>query len=190
MRYVIIAIIILMQSAVFATRPEKHILDNGLTLVLKESPGTGLVGISLFVDASSLNESYKEAGLVSLVGAMLREGTKNRSAEGLAEELESTGAVLGVENSSDYTELSYLSLSKDIELGFDILNDVLNNAVFPEKELKKRKDDVIAGIKTLDDNPSALIHDELLHLVYKKHPYGIKSKSKLINIKRFTILLL
>ncbi|NQU17464.1 MAG: insulinase family protein [Candidatus Saganbacteria bacterium] len=188
MRKVIPSIIFLLlfQAGAFAIQPEKHILDNGLTLIIKEAPGTGLVAINTFIDASSLNESKKTAGMASMVGSMLQEGTKNRSAEALAEELENVGAALGVENSSDYTGVSYLSLSDNFELGLDILSDILINAAFPEKELNKQKEDAVAAIKQIDDHPNVLILDEVLGLLYQNHPYGFRAKQKIPNIKRFS----
>lgn len=183
---IIVLIILLLSSSCLAAEPQKYILGNGLTIIIKETPGLGLVGISAFVKASALNETKKDAGIAVMAASMLKQGTKTRSAEGLAEELEFCGANMGVETAPDYTAVSYLSRSRDFGLGINMLNDILNNAVFPKDELNKQKDNAISDIEQIKDNPSALAQEELSQLVYKNHPYGIKAEEKIPNIKNFS----
>ncbi len=178
--------ILLFAHSSFANQPQKYTLDNGISIILKDAPGTGLVAVNVFIKASPLNETHYDAGISQLVGRMLKEGTKLRSAEQIADELDNIGAKISISNNSDFTEASYISLSKDLVTGFDLLSDILQKATFPQKQINKRKKDMLSSIKMIDDNPDSIVYEEVLHLIYGNHPYGFREKQKIPNINRFS----
>lgn len=184
--FLTILCILFVSLSASALEAEKITLDNGLSIVLKEAPGTDLVAINVFIKASPLNETPYDAGISQLLGRMLKEGTRLYSAEQIADVLDNVGANLAISSSSDFTEASYISLSKDVLVGFDLLGDILQNATFPQKELQKRKKDLLSSIELMDDNPDSIVYEEILHLIYGNHPYGFKEKNKINNIKRFS----
>jgi len=148
------------------------------SLIVKELPGSGLVAVSIFIKA------YGPAA--ALTAGMLDKGTKTRSADKIAEEIESMGASIGIESNPDYTGVSFLSLSKDFPKGAEILKDLLSNSIFPQKEFTKEKADALAEIKQAEDNPDAMAYDTLLSMLYPNHPYGLSFKEKAAYVKRVT----
>ncbi|MFC1496471.1 M16 family metallopeptidase [Candidatus Margulisiibacteriota bacterium] len=177
---------LLLAGSCNASPPEKYILDNGLTLILQENRGNGLFAATVFIKAGSINETEKNAGIAALVANMLYKGTKRSSAEAIAEELEFIGAKLGVQSTTDYTEISYLSLSKDAEKGLRIIGDILNNANFPKAELEKTRHNKISAIKEVDDHPNSLIYNKITELLYRNHPYGFSSKKIIRTLQNCT----
>ena len=71
-----------------ATRPrievERLELPNGLVVLLSENHATPSVAFKAVVAAGSRYESDEQAGLASLVGEMIDEGTATRSAQQIA----------------------------------------------------------------------------------------------------------
>ena len=118
---------------------QRDVLDNGLVVLHAEKDSLPIVMVTIVIRASLMDERAEKAGLANLTATMLTEGTKNRSAEQISEEIEFIGASIGASVNDDYTIITLSVLKKDIEKGFDIVSDILLNPEFPEEDLKNKK---------------------------------------------------
>src|SRR5215212_3599511 len=96
---------------------ERIELPNGLALLLSENHSTPSVAIKAVVRAGSRFEPDEKAGLASLVGELLDEGTASRSSQEIAEIVESVGGRLGTFGDYQSSGCVAVFLSKDIEIG-------------------------------------------------------------------------
>src|SRR5262245_54570283 len=76
-------------------RIERIEFASGLIVLLSENHATPSVAVKAIVSAGSRYEADDKAGLASLVGEMIDEGTQTRSAQQIAETVEAVGGKLG-----------------------------------------------------------------------------------------------
>jgi zinc protease len=159
-------------SSAEALDVKKKTLPNGLKVIHVERPYLPIVVMNLAIMASPLNEPEEKAGLAHLTSTMLTEGTSKRSSTAISEEIEFLGASLAASAGSDYTTLSLSILKKDLEKGFEIFSDVLINPIFPEEELKRKKELLKGSLRQTEEDPSFLASRAFIKEVFGSHPYG------------------
>ena len=169
----------------------KVVLDNGLTLLVKEDHRLPLVAIRALYKGGLRFETTDNNGISNLTAQMLTLGTKRRSAKAIAREIEAMGATLNAISGSNSFGLSLDVLTQDVEPAFGIMADCLKNPMFPEDELAKEHQRVLAQIKAKEDDVFFLAFRPLKRMLFKNHPYGfdiLGEKESLDRIKRQDIL--
>ncbi|XZJ42749.1 M16 family metallopeptidase [Clostridium perfringens] len=127
------------------------ILPNGLKVITIKKD-TRLASINIGVNIGSLYEDEKELGMSHFVEHMLFKGTKNRSNEELNRELEFLGGDYNAYTDYISTVYSITCLDEEFEKGIELLNDMVLNSSFDEKEMKKEKGVVLSEIKSDKDD--------------------------------------
>ena len=161
------------QSAGLKLPPyKKVVLKNGMTVLLMEQTEVPLVSFSFLVKAGSVSDPVGKEGVAGLTAALLRKGTKTRTADQLSSELDFIGGSLGAGAGLDFTSGSAEFVKKDVDKGLDLLADALLNPTFPEDEVKKALTQSSNGIKAAKDNPQAVIGQYFNAYLFGAHPYG------------------
>lgn len=157
-----------------STRPKLDVerieLANGLVLLLSENHSTPSVSIKAVVRAGSRYEPDEKAGLASIVGEMLDEGTTTRTSQQIAEIIESVGGRIGTFGDYQSSGVVAVFLSKDISLGLDMIADVLMNVSFPEDKIRQQIQRRVAQIKSRRDVPRTEASDVFNEIVFKGSP--------------------
>ncbi|HEY9232116.1 MAG TPA: pitrilysin family protein [Blastocatellia bacterium] len=157
-----------------ATRPrldvERFELANGLVVLLSENHATPAVAFKAVVAAGSRYETDEQAGLASLVGEMIDEGTTTRSAHQIAETVEVVGGKLGTYGDYQESGVVAMFLSQDLALGLEITADLLMNATFPEDKVQQQRDRRLAQLKSRLDVPRTLASDVFNDIVFRGTP--------------------
>jgi zinc protease len=157
-----------------ATRPrldvERLELPNGLVVLLSENHATPSVAFKAVVAAGSRYETDEQAGLASLVGEMIDEGTRTRNAQQIAETVEAVGGKLGTYGDYQESGVAAMFLSKDLPLGLEIAADLLMNATFPEEKVQQQRDRRLAQLKSRLDVPRTLASDIFNDIVFRGTP--------------------
>lgn len=148
----------------------KIVLPNGATLLLKASPATKTLAISLFAKGGRLLEA--KPGVAELTSRVWMKGTENRSAKELSQTLEQLGLSLSVSSAEDYLQLNAASVSEDSDRLLFILEDLLLNPAFSKEEIDKERANLLEEIRTNRDAPSKLMFEKLTEALYPQHPYG------------------
>lgn len=177
----------LLLTEVNALDVDRKVLDNGLTLMVVERHNLPLVKVTIGVGSGSLIEPEEKAGLANLTAGLLKSGTKSRTAEEIDEAIEFVGGGIGASGGTDYSTVTLSILKKDVELGFELLSDVIMNPVFPEEELMKKVKRIKGGLKQSEDDPGFVASKAFKKEVFGSHPYGRLtrgSEETLDNIKR------
>lgn len=147
-------------------------LKNGMTLLLMEQREVPLISFNVIVKAGSVVDPVGKEGLAAVTAALLRKGTKTRTADQISAELDFIGGTFGAGTGSDYTNGSAEFVSKDIAKGLDLLSDVLLNPQFPQDELTKLIKQRIDGIKSAKDQAQGVIANYFNAYLYGSHPYA------------------
>lgn len=166
---------------------EKVVLDNGMTLLLKQNTNVPLVFMGAYLKGGSRYENMENNGVFNFMARMLLKGTKNRTAEQIAQEIDSIGGSISAAGSEDYFACSVKMLKEDIKTGIDLLADVLMNPIFDEDELTKERTAILADIARLNDDWKAQSEIFFKKTFYKKSPYQfipLGMKDSILSLKR------
>lgn len=159
-------------SCSYALEVKKKTLENGLVLMVVERHNLPVVKVSIGIDAGNLHEPAEKAGLANLTASLLTEGTKNRTAQEISEEIEFVGGDVGASGGDDYISASLSILKKDVDLGFELLADIILNPVFPEDEFEKKRERIKAGLKAQEEDPGFVASKNFQKALFGDHPYG------------------
>src|SRR5215216_319130 len=116
---------------------ERLELPNGMVLLLSANHSTPSLAIRAVVRAGSRFEPDDKAGLASLVGELLDEGTATRTSQQIAETVESVGGKMATFGEYQSSGVISVFLSKDYTLGLEMVYDVVANATFPEDKVRQ-----------------------------------------------------
>jgi zinc protease len=180
-------IVFFVNTAVHAAALGKRIvLENGMVVLLSEKHAIPSVTINIIIKAGQIEEPAEKAGLAGLTAALLTEGTKKRTASQIAEEIEFVGGSIGASGGDDYATVSLTVLRKDLDLGLDILSDILINPIFPEDEIGRKIKETKAAIEKQKDEPSVVAGKDFARLLFGDHPYGRPAEGVPESLDRIT----
>ncbi|MFM2421812.1 MAG: hypothetical protein RL291_342, partial [Pseudomonadota bacterium] len=152
--------------------PQLTTLANGLRVVSLDMPHLATAALGIYVNVGARHERAEESGISHLIEHMAFKGTKQRTAKGIAEEIEQVGgeinAATGVETTSYYARV----LAADLELGVDILSDILINPRYELAELEKERDVILQEIAATKDSPEEIAFDLMNGLCYPDQSLG------------------
>ncbi len=152
-------------------QPERFETENGMVLLSLEQDSIPIVTIQVLIEAGSVFDPEGKAGLARMTANLLERGTEKRNAIAISEELDFIGADLSIRTWKDYTTLRLRVLKKDIEVGFDILSDLLIAPGFASEEIDRIKKETQGAILAQEDQPGAVARIAFHDLVFDAHPY-------------------
>ena len=153
---------------------QRTTLANGLSVILAERRTIPVVSLSLEIDAGYAADQFGALGTASLAMAMLDEGTTNRDALEISEELQNLGARLATGSNLDMSRVSLSALSEHLDRSLDIYADVILRPSFPEEDFVRLKGQQLATIQREKATPTQMALRVFPLLVYgEDHAYGI-----------------
>jgi zinc protease len=173
-------------AGISAGEIQKFELSNGLRLLVREDPRLPLVSMAACFKAGLLAENAKNSGITKLLSRVIIKGTKYRTAEQIADEIEAVGGSIGTEAGNNSTSVSVKVMEPDLKLGLDILADVLLNPTFPEKAVAREKQIQLAGIKAEDEEMTVIARNVLRANLFKDHPYGLRANGTPESVSKLT----
>ncbi len=150
----------------------REVLPNGIRLLVAARPAIPVVVVRVSVRAGSVLDPQEAGGLANLTAELLTRGTTSRTGPELDKAIEFVGGTLDAEARRDGITVTLAVLRKDLDLGLDLLADVLLRPTFPEDELKRKVADIEAALKRSEENPEAVGGRALAQLLYPGHPYA------------------
>jgi zinc protease len=145
--------------------PEKIVLDNGINVILKKIDGLSVTNYAVFFEGGqTYNKYYEIPGLFSFFGSMMSRGTKKYDRETLADEFEKIGAGFSTSSGNNTFYVKAASLSEDYEKVIGLLDEIINNPLFPEEEIEKHRKFTLQAIAQQKNN-----WQKEAYLNYKKH---------------------
>lgn len=152
--------------------PKRSVLGNGMVLLTSEQRALPMVSIELLIDAGSRYDGANQEGLANLTSKLLTYGTKRRSALQISETLDFLGASLETSGGQDVASVSMTVLKKDLATGLELLADILTASTFPPAEIDRQKQEVIASIKAMEEEPGAVAQRTFAAAMFPGSPYG------------------
>ena len=149
-------------------KPTEYELKNGLKILIVENHKLPRVSYNLTIDRDPIIEGDK-AGVTSLLGSMLGNGTTNISKDDFNEEVDFLGARLNFGFSGGFAS----SLTKYSDRILQLLADAAMNPLLTSEEFGKEKDKLLEGLKSQAKSVDAVAGRVGGALSYgAEHPYG------------------
>ena len=147
-------------------------LGNGIVVLTERMPQVRSVSIGVWVKVGSRNEPAERAGISHFIEHLLFKGTESRSAEEIAQAIDSVGGTLDAFTSRENTCLYAKVLGEDLALAVELLSDLLLHPRLDPGDIEKERRVVQEEIKMVEDDPDDLIHDIFAQQLWRDHPLG------------------
>ena len=153
--------------------PARQVLPNGVTIVAKESRATPVVTLHASVRAGTIYDPEDLGGLSHFVSRTIDRGTHARSADVIADTLDSRGVALTVGVNRHAISLICTCLVEDFQAVLALLAEIVQEPAFPAHEVETRRGEIVTLIRQDEDNPAAVAVERLMSVLYGAgHPYG------------------
>jgi zinc protease len=150
-----------------------HTLPNRLGVLLRENHAVPVVVVELAIRTGVDGDPPGRAGLADFLGAVIDEGTKTRTADQVAAQLEDLAAFLSISTGLDGVRLHLNCLSETLQPALELLADVALEPAFRTADVERVRGQILTGLQQRRGNPGALASDEVARLLYgSKHPWG------------------
>ncbi len=157
--------------------PVRDVLANGATVIVKESRMQPAVTISAAFQAGNLYDPADRLGTSYFLSRVIDRGTARRTAEEIAEALDTRGVALSAGVTRHVLSLTCTCLAEDFDAVLDLVADVASAPSFLEDEIEKRRGEIVTTLRQDEDNPAVCAVEGLMELLYPNpHPYGRRSK--------------
>ncbi len=166
-------------------------LPNGITLLVREDHRLPLVAIRAGVLGGVRYESEDIQGSYNLLAHLLTRGTSLRTAQQMAQKLDSLSASLGGFSGRNSLGVTGEFLSRDIREGFSLVREVLTDASLPQEEINLFKGQILNAIKAQEDNMTSFALDLFRRTLFREHPYRFPvmgTEESVENITRMDLL--
>jgi len=135
-------------------------------------PHVRSVAIGVWLTRGSRHEPTEHTGIAHFVEHMLFKGTPTRSAEAIAQQVDSIGGQLDAFTSKEYAGYYVKVLDEHLPLAVDVLADLVSNPLFDAGDIEREKKVILEEIKMVEDTPDDLVHEIFAEGFYGGHPLG------------------
>ncbi len=130
------------------------------------------ISIGVWLTRGSRHETAEQGGIAHFVEHMLFKGTGTRSAEDIAQVIDSIGGQLDAFTAKEYASYYIKVLDEHLPLAIDILSDIVLNPAFGPEDVEREKKVVVEEIKMVEDTPDDLVHEIFTQRFWENHPLG------------------
>jgi predicted Zn-dependent peptidase len=148
------------------------VLANGVRLATERMPHVRSVAVGIWLTRGSRHEPADHAGIAHFVEHMLFKGTPGRSAEQIAQQVDSIGGQIDAFTSKEYAGYYLKVLDEHLPLAVDILADLICNPLFDDEDIEREKKVILEEIKMVEDTPDDLVHELFAEGFWSNHPLG------------------
>lgn len=149
----------------------KKVLENGLTIIVKPEPGTGLVAIDAAIRAGAAQESIQNAGLGNFVAQLLLASTRLSSAEEVAAIADQVGGNIAAQWHPDYTDVRAVTTSAMFNRAMNLIGESLTEANFETKYVEQVRTDLLRNLSAASDDTFDNAYQDLRELLYQDNGY-------------------
>ena len=150
----------------------REVLPNGLRLLTERMPHVRSVSIGVWLARGSRHEPQEQSGIAHFVEHMLFKGTATRTAEDIAQAIDSVGGQMDAFTAKEYASYYIKVLDDHLAFAVDVLSDIVMNPRFSPDDIEREKKVVVEEIKMVEDTPDDLVHELFTENFWADHPLG------------------
>ena len=150
----------------------RDVYDNGLCLLTESMPDVRSVSLGVWLTRGSRHEGGAAAGMAHFAEHMVFKGTTTRTAEDIAQEVDSMGGQLDAFTAKECTSYYVKVLDEHLPRAVDLLADLLLRPAFRADDIDREKKVILEEIKMVEDMPDDLVHELFTSSFWPDHPLG------------------
>jgi predicted Zn-dependent peptidase len=150
----------------------RTVLPNGLIILTERMEHLRSVATGVWIKSGSRAEEAEINGISHFVEHMVFKGTRSRSAQHIAREMDSIGGNLDAFTGKETICFNVKSLADHVPIALDVLSDLVLNPVFASNDIERERGVILEEIKIDEDNPDILVHELFTQNFWKDHPLG------------------
>ena len=151
---------------------QRTTLNTGIRVLSEKVPGCLSVSLGVWVNNGSRHEPTEISGISHFVEHMLFKGTDRRSAQAIAQEVDSVGGLLNGFTSREFSCYFVKILAEKMPMAVDLLGDLICNSKFNLDDIEKERRVILQEIAMIDDSPEESIHDQFTSNFWSGHSLG------------------
>lgn len=152
---------------------EIRTLANGMQVVVVLHHEQPSVTMRLLIRAGAAQDPERKGGVSDLVSHLLDQGTTTRSAEQIAEQIDTIGGAMGTGSGTDLTYVNAVVMKDSFAFGMELVADVAHNPTFAPEEIERQRERQISSLRVSDEDPDYVASVLFDRVVYGFHPYGL-----------------
>jgi predicted Zn-dependent peptidase len=160
-------------------------LPNGLTIITEQMQHIRSASIGIWLQTGSRDEDAEWNGISHFLEHMVFKGTKNRTAEEIARQVDSIGGNMDAFTAKECICFNVKVLDEHVPIALDILSDLVLNPTFDTADIARERGVIMEEIKMDEDNPDYLVHEIFTQNFWKDHPLGKPILGTKETVKRF-----
>ena len=150
----------------------RTVLPNGLIILTERMDHLRSVAMGVWIKSGSRCEPAETNGISHFVEHMLFKGTRSRSAQHIAREMDSIGGNLDAFTGKETICFNVKSLSDHVPIALDVLSDLVLHPIFAPPDIERERGVILEEIKIDEDNTDVLVHELFTQSFWKGHPLG------------------
>jgi predicted Zn-dependent peptidase len=150
----------------------RAVLPNGLIVLTERMEHLRSVAMGVWIKSGSRCEPAETNGISHFVEHMVFKGTRSRSAQHIAREMDSIGGNLDAFTGKETICFNVKSLAEHVPIALDVLADLVLNPTFASVDIERERGVILEEIKIDEDNPDVLVHELFTQNFWQDHPLG------------------
>ena len=164
---------------------QREVLPNGLTVLTETMQHIRSVSIGIWLRTGSRDEDAAANGISHFLEHMVFKGTKTRTAEDIARQVDSIGGNMDAFTAKECICFNIKVLDEHVPIALDVLCDLVLNPIFDAEDLRRERGVILEEIKMDEDNPDYLVHEIFTQNFWKDHPLGKPIAGTKESVKKF-----
>src|ERR1700678_149417 len=160
-------------------------LPSGMTILTERMEHVRSVAMGVWMRAGSRHEIPELNGISHFVEHMVFKGTKSRSAQRIAREVDSIGGNLDAFTGKETVCFNIKVLDEHVATALDVLSDLVLHPIFAEGDIQRERGVIFEEIKMDEDNPDYLVHEIFTQNFWRGHPLGKPILGTKETVKKF-----
>jgi len=167
-----------------STEIKKIVLDNGLRILLREDHTLPIISVRLVLLGGTRQEPFALNGLSHLMTRLWVRETKSLSMAELAKITAAKGVSIGEIFGRNSYGIDFYGLSKYLNLGLDLMEDIVKNPRFSQDEFLKDKELMKVVIKSQNEDLGTVTSRNVRQELFVDHPFSLDEVGTLESIEK------
>lgn len=165
---------------------EVRTLANGLQVVAVLHHEQPAVTMRLLVRAGAAQDPAGQRGIAGLTAQLLDQGTDTRTAQQIAEQIDSIGGALGTGSGTELSFVNAIVMKDSFATGMALLADVARHPSFAPEEIDRQKEQVVSALRVNAADPSYVASTVIERVIFGSHPYAFPGSGTPDSLARIT----
>jgi len=163
------ALHIAMISSLAPARVHRHVLGNGLRILIHEDHSAPVAAVVTHVSAGYFDETDDVSGIAHVLEHMYFKGTPTRGVGEIARQTKASGGYLNASTIYDHTSYYAVLPIEGFDAGLAIQADAYANSVIDADELRRELEVIVEEARRKADNPGAVTTETLFEMLHDRH---------------------